>query len=117
MIENNIPNYILKNLQYICQLHEHAVLEDYKCKEFSEILSELLVKLGDVKFYQTADILMSILINCKPTEASHCGKTTIIESMIREVAKDVQKKIKLKVFQNMNPTSCRLNIRITSNFC
>jgi hypothetical protein len=78
MIENNTPTDILKDLQYICQLHEHAVCNHDKCRGFSEILSELFVKLGDVKFYQTADRLMSILINCKPKEALHCEKATIL---------------------------------------
>jgi uncharacterized protein YehS (DUF1456 family) len=72
MIENNSQNDILKDLQYIYQLHEQAVFNHDNCREFSEILSELLVKLEDTKFYQTADILMSILMNCKSTEAPHC---------------------------------------------
>jgi len=92
MIENNVPKEILKDLQHVCQLHEQAVCNHDKCREFSEILSELLVRLEDMKFYQTADRLMSILINCKPKEASHCEKANIVESMMKEVKKDVQKK-------------------------
>jgi hypothetical protein len=92
MIENNIPNDILKDLQSVCQLHEQAVCNHDKCREFSESLSELLVRLEDMKFYRTADRLMSVLLNCKPKEASHCEKATIVESMIKEVAKDVKKK-------------------------
>jgi len=82
----------LKNLQCICQLHEQAICNHDKCREFSEILSEPLVKLEDMKFYQTFDLLMSILINCKPKEASHCEKANIVESMIKGVEKDVEKK-------------------------
>ncbi len=92
MIENNIPNEILKDLQHLCQLHQQAVCNHDKCRGFSEILSELLVRLEDMKFYQTADRLMSILINCKPKEASHCEKANIVESMIKEVEKDIQNK-------------------------
>ena len=71
MNENNIPKDILKDLQYICELHEHAVCNHNKCREFSEIFSELLVKLEGMKFYQIADIFMSILMNCKPKAAFH----------------------------------------------
>ena len=79
MIDNNIPNDILKDLKYVCQLHEQAVCSRDKCREFSEMLSELLVRLEDMKFYRTADRLMSILLNCKPKEASHCEKATLVE--------------------------------------
>ena len=40
-------------------------------------LSELLVRLEDMKFYRTADRLMSVLLNCKPKEASHCEKANL----------------------------------------
>jgi hypothetical protein len=92
MIENNIPKKILNDLQHVCQLHEQTVCNHDKCREFSEILSELLARLEDMEFYRTADRLMSILINCKPKEASHCEKANIVESMMKEVEKDVQKK-------------------------
>ena len=92
MIENDILRDILKDLHYICQLHEQAIYNHDKCREFSEILSELLIRLEDMKFYQPTYILTNIPINCKPTEALHCEKATVIESMIRVVAKDVQKK-------------------------
>jgi hypothetical protein len=92
MIENNIPNDILKDLQSVCQLHEQAVCNHDKCREFSESLSELLVRVEDMKFYRIADRLMSVLLNCKPKEASHCEKATLVETMIKEITKDVQKK-------------------------
>jgi len=91
MIEKNIPSEIIKDLQSVCQLHEQAVCNHEKCREFSESLSELLVRLEDMKFYRTADRLMSILINCKPKEASHCEKANLVGEMMKEVAKEVQK--------------------------
>jgi hypothetical protein len=41
MIERNIPSDIVKDLQSISQLHEKAVCNHDKCREFSERLSEL----------------------------------------------------------------------------
>lgn len=91
MIEKNVPSEIIKDLQFVCQLHEQAVCNHEKCREFSESLSDLLVRLEDMKFYRMADRLMSILINCKPKEASHCEKANLVGEMMKEVAKEVQK--------------------------
>jgi len=91
MVEKNIPEEFIKDLQSVCQLHEQALCNHEKCREFSENLSEILVRLEDLKFYRTADRLMSILINCKPKEASHCEKANLVGEMIKDVVKEVQK--------------------------
>lgn len=91
MIERNIPSDIVTDLQSISQLHEQAVCNHDKCREFSERLSELLVGLEDMKFYRTADRLMSILINCKPKEAPHCENATIVGEMMKEIVKEAKK--------------------------
>ena len=91
MIEKNIPSEIVKDLRSVCQLHEQAVCNHEKCREFSDNLSELLVRLEDMKFYGTADRLMSVLINCKPKEASHCEKANLVGQMMREITREVQK--------------------------
>lgn len=90
MVEN-IPEEIVKDLQSVCQLHEQAICNHDKCREFSENLSELLVRLEDMKYYRTADRLMSILLNCKPKEASHCDKANLVGEMMKGVTKEVQK--------------------------
>ena len=54
MVEN-IPEEIVKDLQSVCQLHQQAVCNHDKCREFSESLSGLLVRLEDMKFYRMAD--------------------------------------------------------------
>lgn len=90
MVED-IPEDIIKGLQSVCQLHQQAVCNYDKCREFSDNVSELLVKLEDLKYYRLADRLMSILLNCKPKEASHCEKATFVGEMIKEVTKEAQK--------------------------
>lgn len=90
MVES-IPCEIVKDLQSVCQLHEQAVCNHDKCREFSESLSGLLVKLEDMKFYRIADRLMSILLNCKPKEASHCEKANLVGEMMKEITKETQK--------------------------
>ncbi|MDD2615377.1 MAG: hypothetical protein PHQ15_01505 [Methanosarcina sp.] len=90
MVETNIPKEIIKDLQSVCQLHEQAVCNHDKCREFSESLSELLIRLEDIKFYQIADRLMSILLNCKPKEASHCEKANLVGEMMKEITKEAR---------------------------
>lgn len=90
MVEK-IPEDVVKDLQLLCQLHEQAVCNHDKCREFSENLSELLITLEDMEFYRLADRLMSILLHCKPKEASHCEKATLVGEMMKEITKEVQK--------------------------
>ncbi|HHV24304.1 MAG TPA: hypothetical protein GXX65_07120 [Methanosarcina sp.] len=94
MVETNIPKEIIKDLQSVCQLHEQAVCNHDKCREFSESLSELLIRFEDIKFYQTADRLMSILLNCKPKEASHCEKANLVGEMMKEITKEIRVQLK-----------------------
>lgn len=93
MVEN-IPSEIVKDLQSVCQLHEQAVCNHDKCREFSESLSALLVRFEDMKFYRIADRIMSILLNCKPKEASHCEKANLVGEMMKEIVKEVQNSAK-----------------------
>ena len=93
MVES-IPIEIVKDLQSVCQLHEQAICNHDKCREFSESLSGLLVRLEDMKFYRMADRLMSILLNCKPKEASHCEKANLVGEMMKEITKEAQKAAK-----------------------
>jgi hypothetical protein len=91
MVNKNLPIDIINNLQSISQLHEQAVCNHDKCREFSDNLSEFLVRLEDMKFYRTADRLMSVLLNCKPKEASHCEKANLVGGMMKEIVKEAKK--------------------------
>jgi len=86
-----LPREVIEELERVSRLHEQAVCDHEKCRKFSENLSDILVRLEDMKFYRTADRLMSVLINCKPKEASHCEKATMVGEMIKDVAKEAQK--------------------------
>jgi hypothetical protein len=90
MVEK-IPEDVIKDLEFLCQLHEQAVCDHDKCREFSENLSELLIRLEDMEFYRSADRIMSILLNCKPKEASHCEKANLVGEMLKEITKEMQK--------------------------
>jgi hypothetical protein len=89
MVEK-LPSEFIKELEHVSRLHEQAVCDHEKCREFSENLSNLLVRLEDLKYYRAADRLMSILINCSPKEASHCEKATLVGEMMKEITKEVR---------------------------
>ena len=90
-MNEKLPPEVIKEFECVSRLHEQAVCDHEKCREFSEKLSDLLVRIEDMKFYRTADRLMSILINCKPKEASHCEKATLVGEMMKEITKEVRK--------------------------
>jgi len=91
MVEKNIPSEVIQELHSISLLHEQAVNNHDKCREFSEKLSEFIIRLEDLKFYRLVDKLMSILIYCKPKEASHCEKANLVGEMMKDVVKEVKK--------------------------
>jgi len=91
MLDKNIPNKVIQELQSISYLHEQAVSNHDKCREFSEELSDFVVRLEDMKLYRISDKLMSILINCKPKEASHCEKANLVGEMMKDVVKEAKK--------------------------
>lgn len=91
MVETNVPEEVIKDLQFICQLHEEAICNHDKCKKFSESLSLLLIRLEDIKLYRMADRVMSVLLNCKPKEASHCEKANLVGEMMKEITKEARK--------------------------
>jgi hypothetical protein len=91
MLDKNIPNEVIQELQSISYLHEQAVSNQDKYRDFSEKLSDFVIRLEDLRLYRTADKLMSILLNCKPKEASHCEKANLVGEMIKDVVKDAKK--------------------------
>ncbi|AKB52262.1 hypothetical protein MSBRW_3009 [Methanosarcina barkeri str. Wiesmoor] len=50
-----------------------------------------MVRLEDLKLYRMADRLMSILLNCKPKEASHCEKANLVGEMMKEITKEAKR--------------------------
>lgn len=87
---DTILEEIVKDLQSVCHLHQQAVCNHDKCREFSESLSGILIRLEDMKYYRMADRVMSILLNCKPKEASHCEKANLVGEMMKEIVKETQ---------------------------
>jgi hypothetical protein len=90
-MDEDIPEDIVEELLSICRLHEQAVCNHDKCREFSERLSYLLMTLEDMEIYRLADRLMSVLLNCKPKEASHCEKANLVGEMMKGITREMNK--------------------------
>lgn len=74
-----LPSELIKEFECVNRLHEQAVCDHEKCREFSERLSAFLVRVEDTKYYRTADRVMSILINCSPKKPLTAKKQRLWE--------------------------------------
>lgn len=63
---------ILKEVETLTQIHQDALCNIDKCREFGARLSSLLSKLEDMGYSSLADRVMDILAGCSPKTASHC---------------------------------------------
>jgi hypothetical protein len=66
-------------------LHDRAVSDYAKCAEFSELMSNVLLKLEDDGCYRTADKVMTVLLDCNPKEGAHCEKATLVGDRVRKL--------------------------------
>lgn len=82
-MDEKIPYDIKKDLEKACILHERAVSDYAQCAEFSKLMSDILAE--DAHCYQTADKVMSVLLNCNPKIGAHCDKSTIVEQATKKL--------------------------------
>lgn len=80
-----IPPDIENDLKRACELHVHAVSDYEKCTEFSKLMSDLLSRLEDAKCFDTADRVMSILLDCNPKTGAHCEKANAVSQITKKL--------------------------------
>jgi hypothetical protein len=73
-----LPEGIQQDLEKACALHERAVSDYEKCREYSELMSSILARLEDGGYYDMADKVMGILLDCSPKTGAHCDKSTVV---------------------------------------
>jgi len=83
-MNEKIPDDIKKDLEKACILHEKAVSDYLQCIEFSKLMSDILARLEDALCYQTADKVMSVLLNCDPKTGAHCEKSSIVSQTMKK---------------------------------
>lgn len=84
MIER-VPDDIKKDLQKACLLHERAVSDYAQCMKFSKLMSDILARLEDTRCYNTADKVMSVLLDCNPKIGAHCDKSTVVAQLTKKL--------------------------------
>ncbi len=81
----NIPEDILQDIKRSCILHERATSDYTQCMEFSKLMSDILARLEDVRCFDAADKVMSILLDCNPKIGAHCDKATVIAQAMKKL--------------------------------
>ncbi len=80
-----VPDDIKRDLEKACILHERAVSDYALCMEFSKLMSDVLARLEDARCYDTADKVMSVLLDCNPKIGAHCDKATIVAQVTKKL--------------------------------
>lgn len=80
-----IPEDIQQDLEKACSLHDRATSDYAQCQEFSKLMSDILARLEDVRCFDAADKVMSILLDCNPKIGSHCDKSTVVANAMRRL--------------------------------
>lgn len=81
-----LPDDIKKDLESACALHLRATSDYAQCEEFSRLMSSLLARLEDARCFETADIVMGLLLDCNPKTGAHCDKATIVGQVTKKLA-------------------------------
>jgi hypothetical protein len=84
-MSEEVPDDITDDLEKACILHERAVSDYAQCMEFSKLMSDVLARLEDARCYDTADKVMSVLLDCNPKIGAHCDKATIVAQVTKKL--------------------------------
>ena len=63
---------VLADMEKLCILHEEAICNYEKCREFAGKMADFISGLEDIRCYQISDMAMEALSYCNPKTASHC---------------------------------------------
>ncbi len=84
-VPEDMAENIKEDLEKACILHERAVSDYALCMEFSKLMSDVLARLEDAQCWDTADKVMSILLDCNPKIGAHCDKSTIVGQVTKKL--------------------------------
>jgi hypothetical protein len=85
---------ICKEIEQLCKLHDEAVANYEKCREFANRMSIFMSDMEDMGCNQMANRAMDILANCNPKVASHCEKANMEKGMLEQMKSDCKKRLK-----------------------
>ncbi len=82
---------INREIEQLCMLHEEAIANSEKCREFASRMSLFLSEMEDLGCQSMANRAMDVLINCNPKVASHCEKANMEKSLLEQMRIETEK--------------------------
>ena len=76
---------INKKIEQLCKLHDEAIANAEKCREFANRMSLFLSEMEDLGCQPMANKAMDVLVNCNPKVASHCEKANMEKNLLEQM--------------------------------
>jgi len=85
---------INQEIESLCKLHDEAIANYEKCREFANRMSLFLSELEDLDPQSIANMAMDILMFCNPKVASHCDKASMEKGRLEQMKAEIGKKFR-----------------------
>ncbi|MHB8120439.1 MAG: hypothetical protein ACYDHX_17255 [Methanothrix sp.] len=83
-----------QEIEQLCKLHDEAIANSEKCREFANRMSLFLSDLEDLKCQSMANMAMDILLLCNPKVASHCDKASMEKGRLEQMKAEIEKRLR-----------------------
>ena len=81
-------------IESLCKLHDEAIANYEKCREFANRMALFLSELEDLGCKSIANMAMDILMFCNPKVASHCDKASMEKGRLDHMKAEIEKKLR-----------------------
>ena len=84
---------IQKELSVLYELHEAAISQTGKCRDFNSHASLLLQHLEELEAFDIADRVMDLLAGCNPKDTSPCENRLSTKAYLERLQERIKNKI------------------------
>ena len=84
---------INREIEQLCKLHDEAIANYEKCREFANRMSLFLSEMEDLGCQSMANRAMDVLVNCNPKVASHCEKANMEKNLLEQMRTETEKRV------------------------
>ena len=85
---------INREIESLCKLHDEAIANYEKCREFANRMSLFLSELEDLGCQSIANMAMNILLFCSPKVASHCENASMEKDRLEQMKAEIGKELR-----------------------
>jgi hypothetical protein len=78
----------------LCKLHDEAIANYEKCREFANCMSLFLAEMEDLGCNSMANKAMDVLMDCNPKVASHCEKANMEKGRLEQMKAEIEKNLR-----------------------